>query len=375
MIKLASPSFDDDELRLVCDVLASGNLVQGRYVAEFEHAVGDYLGIKEAVAVSSGTAALHLSLLAVGVGPGDIVITTSYSFIATANVIELCRAHPLFVDIDSRTFNMDPQCLEDTLMSLDRQGKLRNVKAIIPVHTFGQLADMAEICRIAEMYSCPIIEDAACALGASLQGTMAGKWGKLGCFSFHPRKILTTGEGGMIVTNDTSLAERLKVLRNHGQCAVTEGMDFIMPGYNYRMMEIQGALGSSQIGKLDQMIFRRRNLAVGYSKLLEKSPIILPESLPEAFHVYQSYVIMLPDEGISRQDIIQRLKEEDIEASIGTVHMPMTTFYRQQYGLNPGDFPVTDYISARALSLPIHERITEIDQLNIVTSLSKILYP
>jgi perosamine synthetase len=244
MIRLTIPSIEEEDLQAVEDVLKTGFLVQGENVAGFEKSLAEYLKADHAIAVSNGTAALHLSLLSLDVGPGDIVLVTAYSFTATANVIELCGAEPVFVDIQPDTFNMDPDCLRaelNRLMALKETRK--RVKAILPVHAFGLMADMGRILAEAGKYGLPVIEDAACALGACLEDKPAGTWGTLGCFSFHPRKAITTGEGGVINTNDPILAKKLRALRNHGLDPDSPTPDFILPGLNYRMTEFQAALG------------------------------------------------------------------------------------------------------------------------------------
>ncbi|MGE5256419.1 MAG: DegT/DnrJ/EryC1/StrS family aminotransferase, partial [Hyphomicrobiales bacterium] len=269
MIRLTIPSIEDDDLKAVQEVLASGFLVQGPRVAAFEKQVAERAGTDFAVAVSNCTAALHLSLLALDIRPGDMVVVTAYSWVATANVIELCGAQPVFVDIQPDTFNMDPAVLESVLKRLMGNRETgRRVKAILPVHAFGLMADMTAIMAIANQYQLPVIEDAACALGASLNERPAGSWGRLGCFSFHPRKAITTGEGGMIVGKDGELIRRLQALRNHGQDPHSLSTDFILPGLNCRMTEFQAALGAAQMKKLDQIIWNRRRLANRYGELL-----------------------------------------------------------------------------------------------------------
>ncbi len=376
MIRLTIPSIEDDDLAAVREVLASGYLVQGRHVAAFEQAVAACVGLPHAVAVSNCTAALHLSLLALGVGPGDSVAVTAYSFTATANVIELCGARPVFVDIQPDTFNIVPARLAE---ALDRQPAGR-VKAILPVHTFGQMADMPAIMAIAAKHGIPVVEDAACALGAAWQGRQAGTWGTLGCFSFHPRKAITTGEGGMIVTRDDALAAKLRALRNHGQDPSAPSPDFIIPGFNYRMTDFQGALGVSQMAKLERIIAVRRRLAARYGELLGGTgfqPVIQPPVVaPGSRHVYQSYVVLLPAEAAPRRaELIAALKAQGIETTIGTWHMPMLSYYRRTYGYREGDFPVADDVFARSLTLPLHERLAEGEQGQVVRALAAGLAP
>jgi perosamine synthetase len=315
-----------------------------------------------------------LSLLSLDVRPGDLVLVSAYSFIASANVIELCGAQPIFIDILPDTFNMDPVCLEAELMRLfSTSATSSRVKAIIPVHAFGQSADMPRISELANHYQIPVIEDAACALGARIGGKQAGTWGKLGCFSFHPRKAVTTGEGGIIITDDLALANLLRALRNHGQNPESSTPDFITPGFNYRLTEFQAALGVTQMSKLDSIIASRRRLAAKYNALLDDLRFQPPVVDKGSEHVYQSYVILLPEEIAGRrQELIVRLKEKYIETTIGTWHMPLTAYFRTRYGYQPGDFPVTDNVFARSLTLPIFETLSKSDQEVVVDSLASI---
>jgi dTDP-4-amino-4,6-dideoxygalactose transaminase len=360
MIKLTIPSIDENDLQAVRDVLSSGYLVQGEQVKSFENAITNYVGSKYAIAVANCTAALHISLMALGVRPGDLVVVTAYSWLSTANVVELCGAQPVFVDICTDTFNMDPDCLERVLTELmSKTDTNKRVKAILPVHTFGQIADMPKILEQAERYNLPVIEDAACALGATLHGRQAGTWGQIGCFSFHPRKAITTGEGGIIVTNDIGLAKHLKALRNHGQDPDANSPQFIMPGFNYRMTEFQAALGFCQMTKLDRIIEIRRHLATSYNKFFEGTLIQPPLVSKGVKHVYQSYIVLLPKHLASkRQTIIEHLKKVGIETTIGTYHMPMTTYFRSRYNYRMGDFPIAEQVFACSLSLPLYEGLS-----------------
>jgi dTDP-4-amino-4,6-dideoxygalactose transaminase len=371
MIRLTIPSIEDEDLEAVRAALASGYLVQGARVAAFEQAVAEYVGARYAVAVSNCTAALHLGLLALDLRPGDLVIVTAYSWPATANVVELCGAQPVFVDIRPDTFNLDPACLELALSRLMAVGDTaRRVKAILPVHTFGQVADMPAILNAANRYGLPVIEDAACALGATLHGRQAGTLGNLGCFSFHPRKAITTGEGGMVTTDDLTLARRLRALRNHGQDPDAPVPDFIMPGFNYRLTEFQAALGVSQMAKLDRVIAARRDLAARYDALLAGTAIQIPYRNHGSQPVYQSYVVLLPERRAAhRPDLIRRLREQGIETTIGTWHMPITSYFRTRYGYQAGDFPITDQVFARSLTLPLYESLSSGDQEYVVGKL------
>lgn len=356
-------------------MLASGYLVQGPHVAAFEQAVAEYIGCRYAVAVSNGTAALHLALLALDVRPGDIVLVTAYSWLSTANVIELCGAQPVFVDIQPDTFNLDPVCLESVLRRLMVTPETaRRVRAILPVHTFGQMADMPAILELANRYALPVIEDAACALGAALHNRQAGTWGVMGCFSFHPRKAITTGEGGMITTDNPAIVQRLRALRNHGLDPEAPSPDFIMPGFNYRLTEYQAALGLTQMAKLERIITVRRQLAAHYNTLLAGTPLQPPFVRAGQRTVYQSYVTLLPEHlAAQRQEFITQLKATGMETTIGTWHMPMTTYFRTRYGYSTGIFPITDGISARSVTLPLHEQLSQVDQQDVCSALLRAL--
>jgi len=363
VIRLTIPTIEQDDLDAVKEALKSGHLVQGPRVADFERNVANYVGTEHAVAVSNCTAALLLALMALDVNDGDAVAVTTYSWPATANVIALCRAKPVFVEIDPRTFNMAPDALTAVLRGT-------KVKAILPVHTFGGMADMDSICSIAAEHGVPIVEDAACALGASFQGKNAGTWGVMGCFSFHPRKAITTGEGGVVTTNDAALARRLRILRNHGQDPDAPSPDFVAPGHNMRLTEFQASLGSTQMKKIARIIDSRRAQAALYDELLSDTDITTPAVLAGSRHVFQSYVVLLPPGAAqSRAELIKTLKDQGIETTIGTYHMPLTTYFRSSFGFKVGDFPVTDDVAARGLSLPLFEALTPKEQKEITDSL------
>src|SRR6516165_2632494 len=246
----------------------------------------------------------------------------------------------------------------------------QRVKAILPVHTFGQMANMPAILELANRYAVPVVEDAACALAATWHGRQAGTWGLMGCFSFHPRKAITTGEGGMITTENPELALRLRALRNHGLDPDASAPDFIMPGFNYRLTEFQGALGLTQLAKLDDLINQRRSRAAVYDALLAGEAVKAPVVRAAAEAVYQSYIVQLPASAAPRRaDIIASLKANGIETTIGTWHIPMTNFYRNRYGFGPGEFPATDQVFHSSLTLPLHHRLTVSEQRFVVEQL------
>jgi dTDP-4-amino-4,6-dideoxygalactose transaminase len=371
LIRLTRPTIDESDLRAVERVLSSGGLVQGATVQEFEGRIAESCASPYAVALSSGTAALHSSLLAVGVRPGDKILVSAYSFVATANVVEMCGAVPVFVDIDASTYNMDPSALASVLARRDRSSN-DAFKAIMPVHAFGQIADMDAICSLARERDLHVIEDAACALGATLATRPAGTWGDVGCFSFHPRKVITTGEGGAIVTADLELASRVRAIRNHGQDPEARSTDFVMPGLNYRMTEIQAALGLAQMQKFGWLLERRRRLASVYDDLLSNSSIKAPTVHTGCVPSYQSYVVQLPESMATRRDaLVSYMHERGVETAIGTWHIPLTTYYRRRYGFRPGDFPQADIAFARALALPLDPDLTHEDQRFVVSTLEE----
>jgi perosamine synthetase len=364
VIRLAKPDIDEDDVAAVAEVLRSGWLVQGDRVRQLEAGIGAVVGVQHAVAVSNCTAALQLGLLALGIGHGDRVAVPTYSWPATANVVALCGADPVFIDIEPGSFNMDPRRLEEALRTWP------DVKAIVPVHAFGAMADLPRILEIGERYGIPVLEDAACAIGATLHGRAAGAWGRAGCFSFHPRKSITTGEGGIVTTSDAELAARARSLRNHGIAPVAGPPDFVVPGFNYRLTELQGALGCTQLLKLPRLLARRREIATEYDRLLAGTGLQVHSTIEPASHVYQSYVVLLPPgRGAERQRVLSELHGRGIEAAIGTHHIPLTSYFRKRFGYAPGHFPVTDDVAARAVSLPLHTQLSAEQQELVVAAL------
>jgi perosamine synthetase len=364
MIRLAKPSIDAEDIAAVTATLRTGHLVQGHEVAAFEAELGGYLGGGNLVAVNSCTSALHLALLALDVREGDEVIVPAFSWPATANVVVRCGAQPVFVDIEETSFAMDVSALRN---ALERSSQ---VKAVLPVHPFGEMADIEAIAGLCAERALPLIEDAACALGSSLENRRAGRWGLMGCYSFHPRKAITTGEGGAVVTDDTGLARRLRMFRNHGIDPAVASPDFVLAGLNQRMTELQAALGRSQLRKLDSLIASRRQRASRYDELLAGSNLRTPCVRTSSSHVFQSYVVLVPPHRApDRDSIIMGLRERGVEASIGTHHIPLLRFYRERYGYHPGDFPATDSVASRAIALPLHSSLTVEEQVTVVDAL------
>lgn len=361
MIRLTIPDIGEEEIQAVVKVLRSGYLVQGQNVEAFESRVAEYVGVKYAVAVSSGTAALHLSLLALGIGPGDEVIVPDFTFPATANVVELVGARAVLVDIDLASYNIDTQQIQPAIT--------QRTRAIIPVHLFGLPADMAAVYKIAREHNLFVIEDAACALGARIDGGMCGSFGDLSCFSFHPRKAITTGEGGMVVANDQDLAERVRQFRNHGMARADGRVRFEFAGLNYRLTDFQGALGLSQMSRIESIIQKRAELARLYRQQLSGvDELALPVEIPGTRHVWQSYVVLLK-EGLDRDGVIQDLRQAEIETTIGTYALSAQPFFASRG--KPKEKSNLAY--RQSLCLPLHPRMPESDVEQVSACLKEAL--
>ncbi|WP_252250259.1 DegT/DnrJ/EryC1/StrS family aminotransferase [Clostridium sp. ZBS13] len=353
MIKLAVPEVGDEELDEIRKVFESKYLVHGDKVEEFEELIKGYLNVKNAIAVSSGTAALHLSLLAIGIETGDEVIIPDFTFPATANVVECVGATTKFVDID-----LDSLCINTNKIEAQITSK---TKAIIPVHEFGQSADMNSIIAISKKYDLKIIEDAACALGTEYKGQKVGTIGDFGCFSLHPRKAITTGEGGIVVTNDDELAKKIKILRNHGLSYANGKPEFVAAGLNYRMTNIQGAIGVVQMKKLDNINNKRRHIVEEYNKLLKDiKKIQLPEEKSYGKHIWQTYHILL-DEKIDRDKLIIFMKEQGIETNFGAYSVHDELYYKKKYSINNNDMNNSVCAHKFGIALPLHSDLKKED--------------
>ncbi|MEF3254107.1 MAG: DegT/DnrJ/EryC1/StrS family aminotransferase [Deferribacterales bacterium] len=366
-IRLSKPYLGDKRslMVLIEEILENGLLVQGKYVAQFEQLVADYLHVKHAVAVSSGTAALHLSLIALGIGPEDEVIVPAYTFPATANVVELVGAKPVLVDVDLETYNLLIDQIEKSITS--------KTKAIIPVHLFGNPLDMDPIMEIAKEYNLWVIEDAAGALGSAYKGRKCGTIGNLGCFSFHPRKVLTTAEGGMVVTNDDDLAEKVRVLRNHGMKVGKSKVDFIVAGFNYRMNEIEAVLGIAQMREIQDTISERQKLAELYVDALKGiSSISFQKTILNSTSVWQAFVVRFIDKDSG--SILKLLQDTNIEANIGTYALHLLEFYSNKYGYKPSDYPNATELYRRSLALPFYNRMTSESVKEVSATLRRIVY-
>lgn len=344
MLRLSYPEFKDILINNIRVVLSEGMLSQGRNVGHLEELFSRYLGVRYAVAVSSGTAALHLALLSLRLKPADEIIVSSFCFPAVANVVEISQAKVVFCDIDPLSFNIDSEQLKRKIN--------RKTKAVIAVHLFGNPADMQNISKICRKRNIVIIEDAACALGASIDGSKCGTIGKIGCFSFHPRKIITTAEGGMMVTNDKDIYKQAKLLRNHG---LDSDKNLYFPGFNYRMNEIEALMGIEQMSTLESKIKKHQFLANKYNLAFSdfKGIISVQKSLHSVKHVYQSFVVLLNSK-IPRDKLITYLASHSIESGFGTYAIHCLNYYAKKYKLSERDFPHSYLLFRQSLSLPLH---------------------
>lgn len=374
--------FGPEEAAAVQEVLASGWVVQGPRVAEFERKFADYTRARHAIATTSCTTALHLAVRALGLKPGDEVIVPAFTWVSTANVVEYEHARPVFCDIDLATFNLDPAHLESLITP-------RTV-GIIPVHLFGLCADMDAIGRVAERHGLWIVEDAACGFGAWIGERHAGTFGNVGCFSFHPRKSITTGEGGMITTADDGLATLCRSLRDHGASrsdhqrhhgrAAFLLAEYRVVGYNYRMTDLQGAVGSVQMDRADTILDRRRAIAALYDEALRAFDWIAPPVVPDGYtHGYQSYVTLFRPETPSlanvdrlherRNDLMMRLESVGIATRQGTHAPVLLDVYRDKYGLRAEDFPNAVIADRLSLTLPVAVQMSDADVECVVQEL------
>lgn len=356
-------------------VLDSGWVVQGPKVAEFEKKMAKFTGASYAVATTSCTTALHIALISLGIGPGDEVIVPAFTFVATANVCEYVGAKPVFVDIDLDTFNIDVNKIEKALT-----GK---TKAIIPVHLFGLAADMKPIMAIARKYQLAVVEDAACAIGAKYCGKHVGTMGDIGCFSFHPRKAITTGEGGLYTTNQKPLAISAISLRDHGM-AVSDlnrhkGGAHTLPtcnivGYNYRMTDLQAAIGVEQVRKLRDILQKRIAKAKIYNRAFKNHQFLqIPFAPDYSNHTYQSYVLLVKENSpLARDEISQKLAAKGIATRPGTQNVPLLGFYRKKYGYTKKDFPNSTYANENSLTLPLYSKMSDSQQNFVIEQLLKI---
>lgn len=360
-IRLADPALGDNELDAIEGVLRSGYLTQGPVVAEFERSVADYVGAEFAVATSSCTTALHLALHALGVGPGDEVVVPAFTFPATANAVKQAGAVPRFADVDPATFASTADHLKAAVTV--------NTRALMPVDPFGYPAPMSDVVALADEMDLLVIEDAACALGAIRNARACGTYRDVGCFSFHPRKVITTGEGGMITTNDEALAHRLRQLSRHGAEAAERWPTFTEAGFNYRLSDVHGAIGLAQMARIDQILAVRRRLAGQLSAMVSSiDGVRAPVTEPGVEETYQSYVVFL-DESLDRDRVVDDLVAAGVEATLGTYGVHLEPFYARPELAEA--LPGATAAARQTVTLPMHTRLTTADLERLAATLAQ----
>jgi perosamine synthetase len=375
-IQIAQPATGEEEWQAAREPLFSGWLTQGPKVAEFERAFAERHEVEHALATTSCTSALHLALAAIDIGPGDEVIVPSFTWVATANAVLYCGAKPVLCDVDRRTNNIDPESLRTKLSS--------RTKAVVPVHLFGLCADMDAL-RAVVPGGVKIVEDAACAAGGAYNGRPVGSLGDVACFSFHPRKSITTGEGGMLVTNDAAIARRADVLRNHGASISEEQRhhgpqpyllaSFDELGFNYRMTDLQAAIGLVQLAKLDTFIAERDRWARFYrDQFADIDWLRQPHAPNDGHHAWQAYVTYVdPDRApLPRNELMARLHAMGVATRPGTHAVHMLDYYRRHFGCQADDLPAARDCERNTMAIPLHNRMTEDDYSYVVDCIRTI---
>nr|WP_300797707.1 DegT/DnrJ/EryC1/StrS family aminotransferase [uncultured Acetatifactor sp.] len=401
-IPVTRPYFTDEEAAMAAEALRSGWVAQGPRVAEFEKEIAAHEGVAEGVATTSCTSALHLAMAAQGMSGGMDVIAPAFTFVATVNAIVETGATPVLTDIHEETFNIDA---DEVLRLIEtnyrpESGRLIHTETgnvlwgIVPVHEFGLCCDIQRINAIAKEYDLQVIEDAACALGARIGDTHQGAFGNTSCVSFHPRKSITTGEGGMVLSDNAALAKRMRELRSHGSSVSADARDkqkgFLLPefneaGYNYRMTDIQGAIGLAQVKKLDNIIEEKRKLAQTYNGMILSAlnGLITPVEPAGYFHTYQSYVCMLDirqlglssveEGGVCRNTLLERLENMGIATRQGTHAVHLLGYYRKRFGYKPEDYIHAYACDRLSITLPLYVGMTIEDQTHVIDCIRTVM--
>ena len=361
-IPMSAPDIQPEDIELVTRALLSKTLSLGPFLSRFERTFADYIGTKHAIGVANGTAGLHLCIRAANIADGDEVITTPFSFVASANCILYERAKPVFADIDETSMNLDPE--------LARQAVTERTRAVLPVHVFGQPCAMTELNGLCRERDLLLIEDACEAVGAEYRGRKVGIFGKAAVFAFYPNKQMTMGEGGVITTDDSDWAALLRSLRNQGRNETSTWLCHDRLGYNYRLDELSAALGLSQLLRIETLLARRQAVAAHYSELLRDIPgISIMREIPSISRLsWFIYPIRL-QLGIDRDRVIAYLEKRQIPSRVYFTPIHLQPFYRQRFGFHEGDFPVTERVAASTLALPFHGNLSNGDMEYVVESL------
>lgn len=364
-IPLSRPDISEEDIRAVVNVLRSSRLSLGPKLQEFEEAMAEFVGARYAVAVSSGTAGLHLCLLAAGVGQGDELITSPFSFVASANSILYVGAKPVFVDIDASTLNLDVKQAAAKING--------NTKGLLPVHVFGRPCDMQPLLDVTRAHSLFVLEDACEAIGSRYRGKSVGTFGNAGVFAFYPNKQMTTGEGGMIVSDDEQLATTCRSLRNQGRRQGSGWLEHVRLGYNFRMTEMQAALGLSQLGRIFDLMAQRTRVAAWYQEVLRDCqevtlPALPPPDITLSWFVY---VIVLRNNFTEecRNRLVGKMREQGIECSNYFPPIHLQPYFVERFGYRPGDFPVTEHVASRTIALPFYPRLARDDVERVASAL------
>ncbi|MHC4110414.1 MAG: DegT/DnrJ/EryC1/StrS family aminotransferase [Planctomycetota bacterium] len=356
-VYLSRPDITEEEIEAVCAVLRSPNLSLGPKLAEFEDAFAKYIGLKRAVAVNSGTSGLFLCMSAMGIGQGDEVITTPFTFIASATPVMIAGAKPVFVDIDPLTLNIDAAQIESKITD--------KTKAILPVEIFGNPAGMDKVCEIAQKHNLMVIEDSCEALGSTLNGTKAGTFGTMSVFGFYPNKQITTGEGGMILTDDDDLADMCVSLRNQGRAKDSAWLSHERLGYNYRLSDINCALGIVQLSRIEQFKVKRRQVAKWYQEMLAGDDRLIVPAEPDDCDISWFVFVVRLARRQQRDGILEAMIEQSIQVSNYFSPVHLQPFMVEQFGYKQGDFPVTESVSESTIALPFYNNLTY-DEVAIV---------
>jgi perosamine synthetase len=367
-VYLSRPDITEKEIEAVCAVLRTPNLSLGPKLPEFEAAFAKYIGLKRAVAVNSGTSGLFICLLSLGIGEGDEVIVPPFTFIASSNTIMMTGAKPVFVDIDPKTLNIDPAKIEYKVT--------KKTKAIMPVEAFGSPADFDKICKIAKRHNLIILEDSCEALGSELKGKKAGTFGKMSVFAFYPNKQITTGEGGMILTDDNKLADMCVSLRNQGRDKGGAWLSHERLGYNFRLSDINCVLGIVQLSRIEEIVAKRRQVAKWYQEMLaDDDRLIVPAEPAGCRFSWFVFVVQLTENFSQKQrdKILEAMRAKGIQVSNYFSPVHLQPFMAKQFGFEKGDFPVTESVAERTIALPFYNNLSKDDIAFVCKTLKEVL--